>query len=161
MKTFGDIKIYEEIRDVAGESRKVSVVEILPGFEDIRDFLGAYDEILALNNPILITGSKILTQNIEPLIQICCEEFTIIEVIQPRFWEGLELVVDLFLVNVDYETLDPAALKRYVEIWNEKNLFFHFKPKGPDEVKEFEELAGSLGLIEKGIPFRLEKEGRG
>lgn len=156
-KVFGNIKVYEELRDIAGQTKKVSVVWIPPDFEDISFFLDVYDELLALNNPILLTGEKILTQNIEPLLQICCEQFTIVEGVQPKFWENLELVADLFLVNVSLDTVDVGVLKKYVGIWNGKNLFFHFRSKGPEEVKEFEELARSLELGKKGIPFHIEK----
>ncbi len=155
-KTFGNIKVYEDIRDIAGETRKVSVVEFSPDFEDIRYFLDVYDELTATTQPLLVTGPKIPAKIIESLLQILCEQFMVIEVTQPRFLENLELIVDLFLVNVDHETMDIDVLKRYVDIWNGGNLFFYFRPKGPGEVKEFEGLANGLGLGEKNIPFRIE-----
>jgi len=154
-KTFGNIKVYEDIRDIAGETRKVSVVEFSPDFEDIRYFLDVYDELTATTQPLLVTGPKIPAKIIESLLQILCEQFMVIEVTQPRFLENLELIVDLFLVNVDHETMDIDVLKRYVDIWNGKNLYFYFKPKRPGEVKEFEDVAKRLGLSEKNIPFRI------
>ncbi len=157
-KTFGNIKVYEDIRDIVGQSKKVSVVEIPSDFEDIRYFLDVYDELTATTQPLLVTGPKIPAKIIESLLQILCEQFMVIEVTQPRFLENLELIVDLFLVNVDHETMDIDVLKRYVDIWNGRNLFFYFKPRGSGELKEFEELVKELGLAEKNIPFRIEEE---
>lgn len=153
MKTFDHIKVYEANRDILGKTQKVSVVEISPDFERISHFLGVYDEILKLNNPILITGKEINLSIIEALLQICCEHFTIVEVQGDRFRDSLDLVIDLFIVNVDLENVDEAVLAKYIKIYNGKNLFFNFK--GADSAK-VEELSRKLGMGQKKIPFNIE-----